>query len=1135
MNYFRRYKSLSKLRKKVLQMTNFGFLKEKDQFKSFISACFDAEKSLQISTVTTAILSRRALELAVKWLYSFDDDLKLPYDDRLSALIHEQTFKDIIDCNLFPLIRYIVKLGNVAVHTNSNISREEAITALRNLHEFVSWIDYSYSIDYTAQTFNEEILLDGGETRKRKEEYQDLFEKLNAKDRKLKDIIAENEKIRKKTTNMRIHNQEKKDYDFKVDEITESETRKRYIDVDLKLAGWTFNKDVSTEYEVKGMPNSKGLGYVDYVLVGDNGKPLALIEAKRTSADINQGKQQAKLYADCLESLYDQRPIIFLSNGFEVRIWDDMEYPDRKVSGIYSKSDLVKLIERRQLKRSLQSIKIKDDITNRAYQKEAIINVCEAFSAKQRNALLVMATGSGKTRVSISIVDVLIRHNWVKNVLFLADRTELVRQAKNAFNNLQPSLSLCNLLEDKESPSLSRVVFSTYQTIMNAIDGTKREDGITLFTPGHFDLIIIDESHRSIYKKYRAIFQYFDSLLVGLTATPKDEIDFNTYEIFGLESGNPTYAYELEQAIEEEYLVDYRTIESVSKFMEEGIHYDDLSEGEKQLYEETFDEEETFSDYISGSALNEWLFNNNTVDYVLNELMEKGIKVAGGDRVGKTIIFAKNAKHARHIVDRFNHLYPHYRGGFCQQVDYSIKYAHSIIDDFKVKDSEPHIAVSVDMLDTGVDVPEVVNLVFFKKIRSKIKFWQMIGRGTRLRENLFGPGQDKEYFLIFDYVGNFEFFRENPKGIEGNVLVSLTERLFNLRVEIIKELQQLDYQEEPYMSHRHRLINELVTEIRRLNEENFQVKMKLKYVHKFQNQKTWEALTTNDVRELKEELASLIIPEEDDEMSKRFDNVMYTIELSYLMVKKATKPIRAVVDTAEKLSEIGTIPKIIENKDLLIHVQSTDFWDEADIFALEEVREVMRELVQFIEKETRKTYYTNFQDTFDVILDGTPIYGSNDLRNYKKRVNQYLKEHQNEIVIYKLRHNKILTKSDVAFLEKVLWDELGSKEEYKNEFGDTPVTRLVRQIVGLDRGAVNTAFSEFLSEERLNAKQIKFVRIIIDYVVTNGYLEKKVLQQDPFRTLGSVSELFEDNIQDVRRILRIIDSINENVDTIEGA
>lgn len=1116
-------------------MTNFGFLKEKDQYESFTSACIEAEKSLQISPATTAILSRRALELSVKWTYSFDDGLKLPYDDRLSALIHEQTFRDIIDNDLFPLIRYIVKLGNVAVHTNSNISREEAITSLRNLHEFVSWIDYCYSVDYTAQAFNEELLLAGGETRKRKEEYQDLFEKLSAKDHKLEDIIAENEKLRKQVTETRIHNQEKKDYDFKVDEISEYETRQRYIDVDLKLAGWIFNKDVSIEYEVKGMPNAKGIGYVDYVLFGDNGKPLALIEAKRTSVNVNQGKQQAKLYADCLENMHNQRPIIFLTNGFESRIWDDMEYPDRNVSGIYSKPDLVKLIERRQLKHPLQNIMIKDDITNRAYQKEAIVNVCEAFEAKQRNALLVMATGSGKTRVSISIVDVLVRHNWVKNVLFLADRTELVRQAKNAFNNSLPTLSLCNLLEDKESPELSRVVFSTYPTMMNAIDGTKREDGVTLFTSGHFDLIIIDESHRSIYKKYRAIFEYFDSLLVGLTATPKDEIDFNTYEIFGLESGNPTYAYELEQAIGEGYLVDYRTIESVSKFIEDGIHYEDLSEEEKQMYEETFDEEETFSDYISGSALNEWLFNNNTVDHVLNELMEKGIKVAGGDRIGKTIIFAKNAKHARHIVDRFNHLYPHYGGGFCQQVDYSIKYAHSIIDDFKVEDSEPHIAVSVDMLDTGIDVPEVVNLVFFKKVRSKIKFWQMIGRGTRLREDLFGPGQDKEYFLIFDYVGNFEFFRENPKGIEGNVVVSLTERLFNLRVEIIKELQQLDYQEEPYTSHRNRLINELVTEIRRLNEENFQVKMKVKYVHKFQNEETWEALTTNDVRELKEEVAPLIIPEEDDEMSKRFDNVMYTIELAYLTVQKAIKPIRTVVETAEKLSEIGTIPKIVENKDLLIHVQSTDFWDEADIFELEEVREVMRELVQFIEKESRKTYYTNFQDTFDVIVDGTPIYGSNDLRNYKKRVNQYLKEHQDEMAIYKLKHNKSLTKTDVAFLEDVLWNELGSKEDYENEFGDTPITRLVRQIVGLDRGAANAAFSEFLSEERLNATQIKFVRLIIDYVVANGYLEKEVLQHDPFRTLGSVSELFEDNIQDVRKILGAIDSINENVDRIEGA
>jgi type I restriction enzyme R subunit len=1116
-------------------MGNFEFLKEKDQYKSFTSACLEAEKSLQISPATTAILSRRALELAVKWTYSFDEGLKLPYDNRLSALIHEQTFRDTIEGRLFPLLRFIVKLGNVAVHTNSTISRMEAITSLRNLHQFVSWIDYCYSIEYTAKDFNEDVLLIGNGSRKRKEEYQDLFEKLSAKDRKLEDIIAENEQLRKKITATRIHNQAEKDYDFKVDEISECETRKRFIDVDLKLAGWSFDKNIQIEYKVTGMPNSKGIGYVDYVLFGDNGKPLAVIEAKRTSFDVNKGKQQAKLYADCIENMHNQRPIIFLTNGFESMIWDDTEYPDRAVSGIYAKPDLEKLMERRQLKRPLQNIAIKEDITNRAYQKEAIINVCEAFGLKQRDALLVMATGSGKTRVSISIVDVLVRHNWVKNVLFLADRTELVRQAKNSFNHLLPSLSLCNLLDDKESAELSRVIFSTYQTMMNAIDGTKRKDGNTFFTPGHFDLIIIDESHRSIYKKYRAIFDYFDSLLVGLTATPKDEIDFNTYEVFGLESGNPTYAYELEQAIEEGYLVDYRSIESVSKFMENGIHYDDLSEEEKQIYEETFDEEETYSDYISGSALNEWLFNNNTVDYVLNELMEKGLKVDGGDRIGKTIVFAKNAKHAKHIVDRFNHLYPHYKGKFCQQVDYSIKYAHSIIDNFKMKDAEPHIAVSVDMLDTGIDVPEVVNLVFFKKVRSKTKFWQMIGRGTRLCEDLFGPGQDKEYFFIFDYVGNFEFFRENPRGIEGNVVVSLTERLFNLKVEIIKDLQSLDYQNEPYMNHRNRLINELLAEIRQLNDENFQVRLNIKYVYQFQNRDVWNALTTNDVSELKGMIAPLIIPNDDDEMAKRFDNVMYTIELAYLTARAATKPIRVVVDTAEKLSEIGTIPSIIENKELLTNVQSTDFWDEASIFELEEVREVMRELVEFLEKETRKTYYTNFRDTFNVIADGTPIYGSNDLKNYQKRVNQYLKEHQDEMAIYKLRHNKPLTKADVGFLQNVLWNELGTREDYEKEFGETTITRLVRQVVGLDRGAVNAAFSEFLSEEKLNATQIKFVRLIIDYVVANGYLEKEVLQQDPFRTLGSVSELFEDNIQDVRRILGVIDDINENVDVFEGA
>ena len=1111
-------------------MTNFGFLTYKNQYESFANACLEAEKSLQVSPATCAILSRRALELSVKWMYSYDKELKLPYQDNLATLIHERTFRDVIDDDLFPHLRYIWKLGNVAVHTNSAITEEEAVTALHHLHQFVDWIDYCYSEEYTGEEFDESILLTGDEPRKRPEEYQDLYEQLSAKDKKLEQIIEENKKLREQFTDVRKRNTE--EYDYEVDEISEFKTRKLYIDVDLKLAGWEINRDILKEYKVIGMPNSSGTGYVDYVLMGDNGKPLAVVEAKRTSVDLYQGKQQAKLYADCIEKMHGQRPIIFFTNGFDTRIWDDTDYPERQVAGFYSKQDLVKLIERRHLRKPLVNVDIKDHITNRPYQKEAIINVCETIQSKDRKSLLVMATGSGKTRVSISIVDVLVRHNWVKNVLFLADRTALVKQAKNAFNDLLPTMSLSNLLDNKDDPELSRMVFSTYPTMMNAIDDGKRKDGKKLFTVGHFDLIIIDESHRSIYKKYKAIFDYFDSMLIGLTATPKDEIDFNTYEIFGLESGNPTYAYELEEAVNDGYLLDYRTIESSSKFLDDGIRYDDLSEEEKEHYEETFDDEEV-GEHISGGALNEWLFNDNTIDQVLYEVMEKGIKVAGGDRLGKTIIFAKNSRHAEHIVKRFNHLFPHLGSHFCRQIDYSVNYVDTLIDDFKTKDAEPHIAVSVDMLDTGIDVPEVVNLVFFKKVRSKTKFWQMIGRGTRICADLFGPGQDKEHFLIFDYLRNFEFFRENEKGIEGSLTVSLTQRLFELKLDIVKELQAIDYQEEPYIRHRKTIVEDLLSEMNRLNEDNFQVRMNIKYVHKYKNKDEWQALSIANVNELKEHIAPLILAIDDDEMAKRFDRVMYTIELAYLTANKATRPIRHVISTAERLMELGTIPQILEHKDLLLRVQTEDFWDNTDIFELEEVRAVIRDLVRFLEKEQQKIYYTNYEDEFVTIeAESGKIYGSNDLKNYRKRVSEYLKEHQNEIAIYKLRNNKALTAGDVKQLESILWNELGTKEEYEKEFGDTPITRLVRQIVGLDKHAANEAFSKFLSDENLNANQIRFVHLIIDYVVKNGYLEKAVLQQDPFRTLGSVTDLFRDNLNDAREILEVVDEINRNMEVV---
>jgi len=1109
---------------------NFNFLKDKEIFKSFTQACLEAEKSILVSPATCAILTRRALELSVKWLYSFDEDLRLPYQDKLSSLIHENTFLMLVDEKLIKLLKYIVSLGNVAVHTNSSIKREEAILALHNLHQFISWVDYCYADEFTAGEFDEEALLQGEDKRTRPEELKDLYDKLSSKDKKLEEIIKQNEELRRALTEKRKTNTE--NYDFNIDEISEFETRKRYIDVELKLAGWEFGKDVLEEAEVTGMPNNAVVGYVDYVLYGANGKPVAVVEAKRSSKDPKVGQQQAKLYADCLEKQFNQRPIIFFTNGFETYLWDDFNgYSERRVYGFFKKEELQLIIDRRSSRKSLNQLEIKDSISNRYYQKEAIISVCEALEKNQRKMLLVKATGTGKTRTAISIVDVLTRHNWVKNILFLADRKALVKQAKNNFSKLLPDLALCNLLDNRDNPEESRMIFSTYPTMMNAIDDTKSKDGKRLFTPGHFDLIIVDESHRSIYKKFKAIFDYFDAYLLGLTATPKDEIDKNTYSIFDLESGAPTYAYELKKAVEDGFLVSYETLEYESKLMKDGIRYDDLSEEDKEAYEDTFDDDESIGEEISSSAINEWLFNDDTIDLVLNKLMEHGLKIEGGDKLGKTIIFAKSNRHAKVIVDRFNKLYPELGSHFCKEIDYSINYVESLIDDFSDKKKMPQIAVSVDMLDTGIDIPEILNLVFFKKVRSKSKFWQMIGRGTRLCPDLLGIGMDKEKFLVFDFCNNFDFFRVNPKGFDGAIGQSLTEKIFNLKLDLIRELQDLKYDNEEYKVYRDALVEGAVLSIKALNEDNFRVRMELKYVLKYKEENQWIALGTLDVNEIKEHISLLIMPLNEDEFAKRFDVTMYTIELAKLQNANATKPIKSVVQTAEELSKLGTIPEVQAQKYTIEKVKTEEFWESTDVFELDAVREALRELLKYLQKETQKIYTTNFEDL--IVREDRAFYNANDLKNYRKKVEFYLKEHKDELAIYKLRNNKKLTKQDLKVLEELMWKELGTQADYEKEFGDMPVNKLVRKIVGLDREAANEAFSEFLNKESLNIKQIHFVKLIVNYIVANGLIDdNKVLQEDPFRSVGSIIELFRENMEEARKIMGVIGEIKRNSEEV---
>lgn len=1106
--------------------SNFSYLEKDAKYATIQTACMEAEKTFAVSYSAAALQTRKALEIAVKWAYQYDAELTIPYQDNLSALIHEYQFREILDEKLFPRIKFIITLGNKAAHTVTPVSRAQAVESLRNLYDFISWIDYSYSKITHNKPFDSTILVDGSVLEEKNKKMQEALAakeaEWEAQKQKLEKMLRSAEE-RQENSTIRKENQQAKNFDC--DDISEFATRKLYIDLALEMAGWNIGTNCLEEVPVKGMPNDSGIGYVDYVLYADNGTSLAVIEAKRTSVNPNKGKVQARLYADCLEKEHGTRPLIFYSNGFQTWFWDDTEYPERLLAGFFSKNELDWYFYRKSNKNKIDSVTINDDITNRVYQKKAIQAVCDTFTNRQRKALLVMATGSGKTRVSVSLVDVLMQNGWVKNTLFLADRRELVKQAKKSYVSLMPNLTICNLLDSRDDPT-SRMVFSTYPTMMNAIDEAKGKDGAKLFTPGHFDLIIVDESHRSIYKKYQDIFTYFDGFLLGLTATPKNDIDKNTYSVFDIENNVPTFAYELGEASEEKYLVPYNSLETKMKFIEEGIAYDDLCDEEKEQWEETFGEGLA---EISGSALNKFLFNDNTVDRVLQDLMEKGIRVNGGDTIGKTIIFAANTRHADFILDRFNKLYPEYAGKVAATIYNGIKYVDGLIEEFSSRKKYPQIAISVDMLDTGIDIPEIVNLVFFKKVRSKVKFWQMIGRGTRLCEDLFGVGDDKSGFLIFDYCTNFEYFRAEKNGTEGKIMKSLTENLFNIRVKIAKELEHLDYQDEANVKHRIALLADLHKEVYKIDEEKFSSKLRIEFIHRYNKIEAWESICDEMARDLENEIAGLIVPVEENELAKRFDYLMYTIEFAQLQGIPFAKPRVKVMQTASRLAEKGNLAQVKQHATLIEDLQTDEYWDGADIFAHEAVRKALRDLLILLEKENTKIYYTSFEDDVIGVAENPGAYGTSELHNYRKKVQAYLQQHQDDLVVHKLRNNKQLTKHDLEHIEKILWQELGTKEEYSQEFEDEPLLKLVAGMVGLDKQAANEMFSEFITDQSLNSKQMDFVNLIVKHVVENGLLEKSVLNGQPFNKYGQIATLFKGKIDVVQKIVGRIDQLNERV------
>lgn len=1096
-------------------MTNFDYLKKEKRFSSFADSAVVAETLYHIDAASCVLAARRTAEFAVKWMYTADSALTMPYDDKFVALINTPDFKGIVDTDIIKRLDFIRIAGNNAAHSRKTVTSEQAELALENLFYFLDLVAYFYADDYKARPWNAKLLKANTEPAKPDVPEIDV-----------KKLMAENAALKKQLTQQRA--EKAQTYTPKPIDISEYKTRKIYIDTMLIDAGWTLNKDWYNEYELEGMPNKSGTGYADYVLCGDDGRPLAVVEAKRTCKDVAEGRQQAKLYADLLEKKFGRRPIIFLTNGFDTRIWNDAYYPERRVSGIYSKRDLEKEFNKLTMRTHLENVKINDSISGRYYQKEAINAVCRAFDKEnRRKALLVMATGSGKTRTVISIVDVLLRHGWVKNILFLADRNSLVTQAKRAFVNLLPNLSVVNLCEDKANYN-ARGVFSTYQTMINVIDTAQDEDGKKLYTIGHFDLIICDEAHRSIYNKYKDIFTYFDAHLVGLTATPKDEIDKNTYGIFDLENGVPTYGYELAQAVADGYLVDFITVETKLKLMEQGIVYDELSEEDKEQYEEFFiTEDGEIPEAIDSSLLNERIFNKDTIRTVLRALMEKGIKVDFGSKIGKTIIFAKNHRHAEKIYEVFGEEYPHLKNGFCRVIDNYTNYAQSAIDEFSDPKKNPQIVVSVDMMDTGIDVPEVVNLVFFKKVMSKAKFWQMIGRGTRLCPGLL-DGEDKKQFYIFDFCGNFEFFRVNAKGKEVPYTSSVQERIFDLKVQMIYKMQDIRYQTEELSAFRETLISDTITKIKELNRENFSVKQRLKYVDMYSDAESYSALTPLDLQQLTEEIAPIVLPYEDEINAVRFDALMYAIELGYIADKKYTRGLKELVGKARAVAKVSTIPEVKAQQDLLNKIINTSYLETADLNDFESIRRKLRDLIKYIPRSESPIWNTDFKENILTTETRESELENDDLQNYKMKVNFYIRQHINDEVINKLHTNQPLTHTDIIALEKILWSELGTEEEYHKEYQDKPLGELVREIVGLDMNSAKEAFADYLNEVRLDDRQIYFVNQIINYIVKNGMMKDfAVLQEAPFTDKGELGDVFVDTSVWLE-IMKVIKTINAN-------
>jgi type I restriction enzyme R subunit len=1087
---------------------NFDFVR--DRWPKVWEAASRAEAYLRSDPRASATYTRRAGEMFTEWIYAAEA-LPRPYDDSFANLTAQSAFRQTVGANVDGGLRLVRRIGNDAVHKEEGMPLGRAQSSLEQLHIICRWLDYGYGdpdaagpppFDFALVPPAPSTVIQ--QTRAELERAQAEFDQAR---RALLEHVERNAALQQEIDSLRAAAAEAKTANAAANAehgipdptlATEAETRRDLIDLHLLEAGWALGDARDREWPVAGIPSPTGSGKVDYVLWGDDGKPLAVVEAKRTTKSAKEGRLQAELYADALERDTGQRPLIYYTNGFETWLWDDQRYGPRRVAGYMTKDQLALAIQRRSSLKPLATATIDRTIVERPYQQRAIRAVTEAFEHQRRRALLVMATGTGKTRTVIALVDVLQRANWIKRVLFLADRTALVNQAVGAFKAHLPDSAPVNLVTDRDGEG--RVLVCTYQTVMGLIDSG--EDALRRFGPGYFDLIVVDEAHRSIYNRYGEIFSYFDALVVGLTATPRADVDHNTYRMFELDDGVPTDAFELDDAIAGGYLVPPVARPIDLGFMNRGIRYADLSETERERWDELEWKDGEIPDAIDAAAMNRWLFNEDTVDKVLEVLMSEGRRVGGGDVLGKTIVFAKNQRHAEFIESRFDANFPERRGEFARVITYaSGPYAQTLIDAFSTTATNPRIAISVDMLDTGIDIPDAVNLVFFKPVNSHTKFWQMVGRGTRLRPDLYGPGDDKRDFVIFDVCGNIDFFNEELPEVPASRSLSLSERTFLQRARLLAALNGIDDADAAAL--RARIAGRLHRAVGAMNRDNFLVRRHLHAVEQFGSADAWSRFGVADL-EAAAELAGLpsAAEQDADEAAKRFDALVLDAQVALATGETVPSGVASrIIGIAQALGDQRSIPAVAAQAALLDSLVDPTWWENVNVVMLERVRMNLRELVRLIGRESQAIVYSDFEDTLDPARDVvlTRVVPGLNRRAFREKLFGFFSG-RSDVALHKLRTGRPLTAVDLEQLEEALTSaggvDPGLLHEESEEAGG--LGRLVRSIVGMDRSAVEQQLADFVAIPGFTHRQHAFVDLVVQQLTIAGYLDPRRLYEDPF-------------------------------------